>query len=80
MALFKFSAALFKGQPIEVFNHGNMKRDFTFVADLVEAMARLLPPAPPLPARRLVPAVEHDSLSPVAPWRASISARSGRSD
>jgi UDP-glucuronate 4-epimerase len=69
MALFKFSAALFKGQPIEVFNHGNMKRDFTFVADLVEAMARLLPQAPPLPARRLVPAVEHDSLSPVAPWR-----------
>ena len=42
MALFKFAAALFEGRPIDVYNHGNMKRDFTFVGDLVEAMVRLL--------------------------------------
>ena len=31
MALFKFAAALFEGRPIDVYNHGNMKRDFTYV-------------------------------------------------
>jgi UDP-glucuronate 4-epimerase len=69
MALFKFAAALFEGRPIDVYNHGDMKRDFTFVGDLVEAMARLLPAIPRAPGDRLSPAPAGDSLSPVAPWR-----------
>ncbi|WP_395667112.1 NAD-dependent epimerase/dehydratase family protein [Methylocella sp.] len=69
MALFKFVEAMSEGRPIDVYNHGNMKRDFTFVADLVEAMARLLPVAPPAPDARDGAPLSFDSLSPVAPFR-----------
>ena len=68
MALFKFAAALFEGRPIDIYNHGNMSRDFTYIDDLVEAMLRLLNYAPPLAEMRFPPAAE-DSLSLVAPWR-----------
>ena len=68
MALFKFAAALFEGRPIDIYNHGNMSRDFTYIDDLVEAMLRLLNHAPPLVEVRAPPLAE-DSLSPVAPWR-----------
>lgn len=68
MALFKFAAALFEGRPIDIYNHGNMSRDFTYIDDLVEAMHRLLHHAPPLAELR-VPSLAEDSLSPVAPWR-----------
>lgn len=48
MALFHFTKAILEGKPIEVFNHGDLKRDFTYVDDVVEAVARLLdrPPQP----------------------------------
>jgi len=68
MALFKFAAALFEGRPIDIYNHGNMSRDFTYIDDLVEAMLRLLNHVPPLAEMRSPPMAE-DSLSPVAPWR-----------
>jgi UDP-glucuronate 4-epimerase len=68
MALFNFAAALFEGRPIDIYNHGNMSRDFTYIDDLVEAMLRLLNHAPPLPEVRAPPLAE-DSLSSVAPWR-----------
>jgi UDP-glucuronate 4-epimerase len=68
MALFKFAAALFEGRPIDVYNHGKMSRDFTYVDDLVEAMFRLLNHPPPLEEGR-APLMAKDSLSPVAPWR-----------
>jgi UDP-glucuronate 4-epimerase len=68
MALFKFAAALFEGRPIDIYNHGNMSRDFTYIDDLVEAMLRLLDHPPPLVEGRGPPLAE-DSLSPVAPWR-----------
>ena len=41
MALFLFTKAILAGQPIDVFNHGNMVRDFTFVDDIVEGMIRV---------------------------------------
>ena len=69
MALFKFASALFEGRPIDVYNHGNMRRDFTFVDDLVEAMIRLMDRAPPAPDGRSSPISPLDSLSPAAPWR-----------
>jgi UDP-glucuronate 4-epimerase len=46
MALFLFTKAIFNGQPIEVFNHGKMKRDFTYVDDIVEGIVRLIPKIP----------------------------------
>jgi UDP-glucuronate 4-epimerase len=43
MALFIFTKAILEGKTIEVFNEGKMKRDFTYVDDLVEGISRLLP-------------------------------------
>ncbi|MDB5892911.1 MAG: protein CapI [Rhodoferax sp.] len=42
MALFLFTKAILEGRPIDVFNHGNMKRDFTYVDDIVEGVVRVL--------------------------------------
>jgi UDP-glucuronate 4-epimerase len=47
MALFKFTKAILAGDPIQVFNHGKHKRDFTYVDDIVEGVIRILDrPAP----------------------------------
>jgi UDP-glucuronate 4-epimerase len=67
MALFKFTKAIFEDQPIDVYNYGDMKRDFTYVDDLVEAIRLLIDTPPVRPEDGLVP--EGDSLSPVAPYR-----------
>jgi UDP-glucuronate 4-epimerase len=67
MALFKFTKAIFEDQPIDVYNYGDMKRDFTYVEDLVEAIRLLIDTPPVRPADGIVPA--GDSLSPVAPYR-----------
>lgn len=51
MALFLFTRAILAGQPIDIFNHGNMVRDFTFVDDIVEGVIRVADkPAAPNPA------------------------------
>jgi UDP-glucuronate 4-epimerase len=42
MALFLFTKAILEGRPIDVFNHGQMRRDFTFVDDIVEGVVRVL--------------------------------------
>ena len=42
MALFLFTKAILEGRPIDVFNHGNMQRDFTYVDDIVEGVVRVL--------------------------------------
>ena len=68
MALFKFVRAMLHGQPIDVYNHGRMMRDFTYVEDLVEAIRRLID-VPPVRAEEGAEIAAHDSLSPVAPWR-----------
>ena len=48
MALFLFASAILAGRPIEIFNHGHMMRDFTYVDDIVEGVIRVLdrPAAP----------------------------------
>ncbi|GFE63505.1 NAD-dependent epimerase/dehydratase family protein [Litoreibacter roseus] len=66
MAYFKFTRAIFEGAPIEVYNHGDMQRDFTYIDDLVRGI-RLLMDA--VPDHTSDAAIENDSLSPVAPWR-----------
>jgi UDP-glucuronate 4-epimerase len=51
MALFLFTKAILAGEPIDIFNHGNMVRDFTFVEDIVEGVIRVSDkPAAPNPA------------------------------
>lgn len=42
MALFLFTEAIAKGEPIKVFNYGKMERDFTYVADIVEGVKRII--------------------------------------
>ena len=43
MALFIFTKAILEGKPIEVYNNGNMRRDFTYIDDIVEGITRLIP-------------------------------------
>ncbi len=51
MALFLFTKAILAGKPIDVYNHGRMQRDFTYVDDIVEGVVRALGrPAAPDPA------------------------------
>jgi UDP-glucuronate 4-epimerase len=68
MALFKFTKAILEGGPIDVYNFGDMKRDFTYIEDLVEAI-RLLIDVPPIRPKDPHAVPLGDSLSPVAPWR-----------
>jgi UDP-glucuronate 4-epimerase len=46
MAPFLFSKAILEGSPIDVFNHGQMKRDFTYIDDIVEGVVRVLDTLP----------------------------------
>jgi UDP-glucuronate 4-epimerase len=66
MALFKFVRAILDDEPIEVYGEGKMRRDFTYIDDLVEAVTRLIDAAPI--AGEPVASVP-DSLSPAAPFR-----------
>ncbi|MGL6244442.1 NAD-dependent epimerase [Pseudomonas sp.] len=50
MALFTFTEAMLKGRPIDIYNHGQMARDFTYVDDIVEGIVRLCP-KPPVPEK-----------------------------
>jgi UDP-glucuronate 4-epimerase len=67
MALFKFLDAILDGRPIDVYNNGEMYRDFTYIDDLVEVIRRLVDVVPEKPGEGK--AVEGDTLSPVAPFR-----------
>lgn len=42
-----FMSAILKGEPIRLFNHGNMERDFTYIYDIVKGVLKILP-SPPL--------------------------------
>lgn len=46
MAIFSFTKAILEGRPIDVYNHGDMKRDFTYVDDIVEGVVRVLDKVP----------------------------------
>jgi UDP-glucuronate 4-epimerase len=68
MALFKFVAAIQKGEPIEVYGEGRMARDFTFIDDLIASIVALID-VPPNETNRITDAGVSDTLSPVAPFR-----------
>ena len=67
MALFKFTKAILAGEPIDVYGHGDMRRDFTYIDDIVEGVVRVMTTLPepdptgPATIRTLRPAA--------APWR-----------
>lgn len=64
----RFADAILNGRPIDIYNHGDMYRDFTYVEDLVRAIRLLIDAAPVRPASK-DDILEGDSLSPVAPFR-----------
>ena len=67
MALFKFTKAILEGRPIDVYNHGRHRRDFTYIDDIVEGIARTLDrPAAADPA--FDPSAPNPGTSN-APWR-----------
>ncbi len=65
MALFKFVKAMKENKPIDVYNNGEMKRDFTYISDLVKAIFLLIKC---IPEKNQLKS-KFDTLSPVAPWR-----------
>jgi UDP-glucuronate 4-epimerase len=65
MALFRFSEAIAAGESSSIYGEGRMRRDFTYVDDVVTAIDRLIGVAPV----QGQPVSAVDSLSPVAPWR-----------
>lgn len=67
MALYKFVEAILDDRPIDIYNHGDMYRNFTYVTDLVRAIALLIEAAPVRPLGGEVS--QGDSLSPIAPYR-----------
>ncbi|MEM7689160.1 MAG: NAD-dependent epimerase/dehydratase family protein [Pseudomonadota bacterium] len=68
MALFKFTRGILEGTPIDIYNQGDMYRDFTYVSDLVQGL-RLLIDKPPVRPDAREDIADYDSLSPAAPWR-----------
>ena len=67
MAMFIFAKAILGGTPIKLFNHGNMRRDFTYIDDVTEAIVRLMDRPP-----QANPQWSGDSPDPAtsaAPWR-----------
>lgn len=67
MALFKFTKAILAGEPIQVYNHGQHRRDFTYIDDIVEGIIRVIDrPAPSNPAWS---GASPDPGSSTAPWR-----------
>lgn len=65
MALFKFTKGILEETPIDIYNNGEMWRDFTYVTDLVRGIRLLIDAVPGGPET----AVEGDNLSPAAPFR-----------
>ena len=67
MALFKFVSAIFKNKPIDIYNHGDMYRDFTYIDDLVYGINLLINTVPT--TNESDKNIKEDSLSIVAPFR-----------
>ena len=66
MALFKFTRNIIEGRPIDIFNGGDMQRDFTYIDDCIEAIVRLIDCPPQCGGAENT----DPSLSSAAPWRA----------
>ena len=78
MALFLFTKAILEGRPIDVFNHGKMRRDFTYIDDIVQGVVRTMD-------RIAEPDAGFDPIGPIRaaaahPSGSSISATTTRSN
>ena len=67
MALFKFTRAILEGEPIDVYNHGQMVRDFTYIDDIIEGIVRLV--EKPAQADTEFAPDKPDAGTSSAPWR-----------
>jgi len=67
MALFKFTKAILAGKPIDVFNHGNHTRDFTYIDDIIEGVIRALDS--PASSNSNWDSNKPDAATSKAPWR-----------
>jgi len=67
MALFKFVEAILNDKPIDIYNNGDMYRDFTYVDDLIRGIRLLIDAIPENSGDKKI--LKNDSLSPVAPYR-----------
>jgi UDP-glucuronate 4-epimerase len=67
MAMWLFAKAIFAGEPIKLFNNGNMRRDFTYVDDVVESVVRLIDR--PAKVDQKFSSVSPDPGASSAPWR-----------
>lgn len=63
MACYLFTKAIVSGQPIDVFNHGRMQRDFTYIDDVADGIVRILD-KPPVPN----PAFDRETPDPAGSW------------
>ena len=66
MALFKFTRGIINKKKIDIYNHGKMYRDFTYIDDIVDGINAIINKAPNL---KQLGKIKNDSLSPVAPFR-----------
>ena len=69
MALFKFTDAILNNKNIDIYNFGKMKRDFTYIDDLVYAIRLLVEKIPEITKKNGLVSNKKDSLSPLAPFR-----------
>ncbi len=67
MAYFKFVKAISEGQPIDVYNFGKMKRDFTYIDDVIEGLIRVMSKPPHVNPD--MSANSHDQLASIAPYK-----------
>jgi UDP-glucuronate 4-epimerase len=67
MAMFIFAKAIAEGEPIRLFNHGQMRRDFTYVNDVIEAVERVIARVPV--RTEAMPGAALDPGTSMAPWR-----------
>ena len=66
MAYFKFTKKILRGQKIDIYNKGEMYRDYTYIDDIVDGIFKLLNKIPKINSKKKI---KDDSLSPVAPFR-----------
>ncbi len=67
MALFKFTKAILEGKPIDVFNHGKHKRDFTYIDDIVKGIIRVIDK--PSSSNKNWDSMKPDPGTSKAPWK-----------
>ena len=67
MAIFIFAKAILEGKPVKLFNHGNMRRDFTYIDDVAQAVVRLIDRPPP--GNPVWSGARPDPASSAAPWK-----------